>query len=246
MVKSEKGSVTLIVLATILFILAVLAVNLIYVSSKRKSQIQETMILQNVYDTGMEETYNEQVAKINAATQIFTYTGEVQTYTVTKSGTYILEVYGAEGGSASLEKQSGENETSAGDKGEYTKGTIELEKGQTLYVYIGKQGEDATGEEKKLNNEENVTENNSTVSADGGKATYITTKEGELSSQSNSENDILVIAKGGNGGHCGEGSTVETGEGTGITSNAENVTTKTSDRDGNGYAKISLSKEIDE
>ena len=39
MVKSEKGSVTLIVLATILFILAVLAVNLIYVSSKRKSQI---------------------------------------------------------------------------------------------------------------------------------------------------------------------------------------------------------------
>lgn len=244
MVKSEKGSVTLIVLATILFILAVLATNLIYISSKRKSQIQETMILQNVYDTGMNETYNEQIEKRNATTQVFSYTGKVQTYTVTKSGTYILEVYGAEGGSASLTKKTGETETSSGVKGDYTKGTIELKKGQTLYVYIGKKGEDSSKTEEDGNN--TTEETNITVSASGGKATYISTKEGELSLQSNSENDILVIAKGGNGGHCGTGSTGGTGEGSDKTGSAENVTTQTGNRSGNGYAKISLSKEIDE
>ena len=240
MVKSEKGSVTLIVLATILFILVVLATNLIFISSKRKAQIQETMILQNTYDTGMSESYNEQLEKINATTQIFGYTGEVQTYTVTKSGKYILEVYGAEGGSASLEKQSGENETSAGDKGEYTKGTIELEKGQTLYVYIGKKGEDSSKTEQEQEDGNNTTEEtNITVSANGGKATYISTTEGELSSQ----NNILIIAKGGNGGHCGEGSSGGAGEGSNKTSSATGVTTTAKNRSGNGYAKISLSKE---
>ena len=63
MVKSERGSVTLIVLATILFIFVVLATNLVYVSAKRRSQLQETMILQEVYDKGMSQTYYEQVEK---------------------------------------------------------------------------------------------------------------------------------------------------------------------------------------
>ena len=49
MLKSEKGSVTLIVVATILFIFAVLGTNLVYVSSKRKAQLQESMILQDIY-----------------------------------------------------------------------------------------------------------------------------------------------------------------------------------------------------
>ena len=63
MKKNEKGSVTLIVLATVLFIFALLATTLAFVSAKRKSQLQETMILQDIYDTGMSKTYKEQVEK---------------------------------------------------------------------------------------------------------------------------------------------------------------------------------------
>ncbi len=65
MIKNENGSVTLIVLVTILFILIVLATNLVYISAKRKSQLQESMILQNVYDTGLKKTYDEQIQKRN-------------------------------------------------------------------------------------------------------------------------------------------------------------------------------------
>ena len=53
MIKDEKGSVTVIVLATVLFIFIVLGTNLVYISSKRKSQLQETMLLQNIYIMGM-------------------------------------------------------------------------------------------------------------------------------------------------------------------------------------------------
>ena len=60
MIKSEKGSVTLIVLTTVLFILALLATNLTYISAKRRAQLEETMILQDTYDADMTATYRQQ------------------------------------------------------------------------------------------------------------------------------------------------------------------------------------------
>ncbi len=60
MIKSEKGSVTLIVLTTVLFILALLATNLTYISAKRRAQLEETMILQDTYDADMTLTYRQQ------------------------------------------------------------------------------------------------------------------------------------------------------------------------------------------
>ena len=63
MKKDEKGSVTLIVLATVLFIFALLTASLVFVSSKRKSQLQETMLLQDIYDSDMSKAYKEQIEK---------------------------------------------------------------------------------------------------------------------------------------------------------------------------------------
>ena len=63
MKKDEKGSVTLIVLATVLFIFALLTTSLVFVSSKRKSQLQETMLLQDIYDSDMSKAYKEQIEK---------------------------------------------------------------------------------------------------------------------------------------------------------------------------------------
>ena len=63
MVKKEKGSVALIVSYTVVFILIVLSASLALVSLKRKSQLQETKILQNVYDGDMDKIYDEQILK---------------------------------------------------------------------------------------------------------------------------------------------------------------------------------------
>ncbi len=66
----------------------------------------------------------------------FDYTGAVQTFTVPYDGLYTMEVWGAQGGIAYGSYEGG--------KGAYSKGTVELKTGTTLYVYVGGQG-GATG-----------------------------------------------------------------------------------------------------
>ncbi len=62
--KKENGSVILIVLVTVLFIFILLSTSLIFVSSKRKSQLQESMILQDIYQgDGMTKAYANRLRK---------------------------------------------------------------------------------------------------------------------------------------------------------------------------------------
>ncbi|MFD1674867.1 glycine-rich protein [Alicyclobacillus fodiniaquatilis] len=68
-------------------------------------------------------------------TQNFSYTGTVQTYTAPYTGTYRLEVWGAQGG-----LQNYSNSPGVGGNGGYSEGTVDLTAGQTLYVYVGQQG----------------------------------------------------------------------------------------------------------
>ena len=63
----------------------------------------------------------------------YAYTGNVQTFTAPTSGEYTLEVWGAQGGYA--------NETYTGGYGGYSTGTINLDKDETLYIYVGGTGE---------------------------------------------------------------------------------------------------------
>lgn len=58
----------------------------------------------------------------------FTYKGSVEPFVVPVDGTYLLETWGAEGGTSGY-----------GGKGGYAKGEIELTKGQTLNVSVGGQ-----------------------------------------------------------------------------------------------------------
>ena len=222
MLKSEKGSVTLIVLATILFIFAVLGTNLVYVSSKRKAQLEETIILQNIYGSDMSAVYNEQIAKVQAkATKIFNSTENVETYTANVAGTYLLEVYGAQGGDV-----TDGSTTFTGGNGGYSKGTIELEEGQTIYIHVGKKGE----------NKNSVTESD-------GEATYISTEE-EATIDDNQKENILIVANGGGGatskanGKANDGEKLGTDNG--YVSVLQETETKTNERSGDGLAKISL------
>lgn len=59
----------------------------------------------------------------------FSYTGGEQTYTVNLPGYYKIEAWGAQGGNSTY-----------GGKGGYSSGTIKLNKGENLYIYVGGMG----------------------------------------------------------------------------------------------------------
>ncbi len=64
MIKNEKGSVTMIVIVTVLFMLLILSASLAFVSTKRQSQLQESEILQDIYGGGdLYKIYEEQAGK---------------------------------------------------------------------------------------------------------------------------------------------------------------------------------------
>ena len=62
----------------------------------------------------------------------FSYTGDVQTFTAPATGLYQLQVWGAQGGYRYYPANGG--------KGGYSEGTIELQEGETLYIYVGGSG----------------------------------------------------------------------------------------------------------
>lgn len=65
MKSNERGSVSLIVTVTVMFILIILSASLMFVSTKRKAQLQESQILQNVYGGDLYETYTERSQKLS-------------------------------------------------------------------------------------------------------------------------------------------------------------------------------------
>ena len=72
----------------------------------------------------------------NNTSTTYEYTGDVQTFTVKYTGAYMLEVWGAQGG-------SGYNTT--GGKGGYAKGETTLNSTTTLNIYVGGQGTKSAG-----------------------------------------------------------------------------------------------------
>ena len=131
----------------------------------------------------------------------FAYTGIKQVYNAPKSGNYMLEVWGAQGGSAA---QSGYT-TITGAYGGYSKGTIHLNKGDKLYVYVGgagavnsvDQGSVQTG---GFNGGGVNSRDQWGIGATGGGATHIAKVPGVLSKLSNDIDSIIIVAGGGGAG----------------------------------------------
>lgn len=69
-------------------------------------------------------------------TVTFTYTGDYYQWTAPVTGTFTLEVWGAQGGNAAYANSV----ITYGGKGGYAKGSRTLTSGQTLYIYVGGQG----------------------------------------------------------------------------------------------------------
>lgn len=85
-----------------------------------------------------EQTWTEtEYQDASEEVKIGTYTGAAETFTVTKDGKYLLEVWGANGGTYN---NAGEPGT-----GGYSKGTVELYKNETISLYVGGKGKYGTG-----------------------------------------------------------------------------------------------------
>ncbi|MFD0671917.1 glycine rich domain-containing protein [Cohnella sp. GCM10027633] len=67
----------------------------------------------------------------------FDYTGSEQTFTATTNGTYTIEAWGARGGIG--------GDSTVPNRGGYAKGSISLNAGDTLKLYVGGKGGDRTG-----------------------------------------------------------------------------------------------------
>ena len=106
----------------------------------------------------------------------YNYTGAGQGATLSKSGYYKLEVYGAQG-------------YSGGGSGGYSYGNLYVSSGTILYIYVGGAG-DSTG----LGYNGGGNEGNN---VSGGGATHIATTSGKLSELSDNQSVIKIVAGGG-------------------------------------------------
>lgn len=136
----------------------------------------------------------------------YAYSGSVQQVTL-PAGTYLLEAWGAQGGSA-----LGQN--AAGKNGGYTKGTLTLTKTTALYLVIGGKGGDTTASIDGYNAYNNNGGYNGggsgtgSAGPGGGGATHIATSSTVLSRNGGTATSIsglLMIAGGGGAGNNGSG-----------------------------------------
>lgn len=122
----------------------------------------------------------------------YDYTGDVQKFTVPKSGVYKLEVWGAEGGS---------NNENDGGYGGYASGLISLAQGDNLNIAIGGTTTSKTGGYNGGGAGGNGSGSYGSGLGGGG-ATSITSSlinDGQLANYENNKDAILIVAGGGGG-----------------------------------------------
>ena len=131
----------------------------------------------------------------------FDYTGSEQSYTIPAGVSKVqLEVWGAQGGNASVEGSY----MGAGGAGGYSKGLYSVSEGNTLYVVVGGQGTSSTSITSSGTLQGGYNGGGNSMGGDtycavaaGGGATHISTTSGVLSSLSPSS--VIIVAGGGGG-----------------------------------------------
>jgi len=147
---------------------------------------------------------------ISVKADTLSYTGEVQTFRVPRTGTYRLRAWGAQGGAGSS------NAADVGAKGGYAEAKFDLSIGDVLYIYVGGKGGDATiagitGGSGGWNGggQGGAPNGNYYGGGGGGGATHIavspigiigSTSVSKLNAYVGSEGALLLVAGGGGGG----------------------------------------------
>ena len=151
--------------------------------------------------------YNSESCASNLnKTYEFSYTGKEEYFNVPCSGTYKLEVWGAQGGKAVCDSvMCGE-----GGYGGYSYGNINLSKNEKLYINVGGKGKAGSlfvcADGGYNGGGYGITDggtcgnpNDDEAGGGGGGATHIATKSGLLSTLENDIDKILIVAGGGGG-----------------------------------------------
>lgn len=120
---NEKGSVTMIVAVTILFIVILLSSFLVYTSARRRAQIEETALISNAYDGDMDTIYNQKIASEDTVTM-------VEDVPIPKGFYYVGGT--KEGGVVISDNQSDENKY----QGQVNVGTDDVQGNQFVWVPV--------------------------------------------------------------------------------------------------------------
>jgi len=136
----------------------------------------------------------------------YSYTGGVQTYSVTQDGIYKLEVWGAKGGNGN---------GAVGGNGGYSVGYKRLSAGQTIYVVVGGQGTATTGTASGGYNGGGACRAGAGTRGSGGGATHMAFVTGTIKAIGKTTfNQQGLIVAGGGGGGCDESVAGGSGGGT--------------------------------
>ena len=131
----------------------------------------------------------------------FDYTGKEQTFKVGRTGTYKVELWGAQGGSSIANGEYGVH----GGYGGYSIGNINLKIKQNLYINVGGIGENGKINKNDISGGYNGggishwDKMDDEASGGGGGATHIATTSGLLSTLENKKFSILIVSGGGAG-----------------------------------------------
>ena len=127
----------------------------------------------------------------------FGFTDGEETLVIPVTGTYKLEVWGAQGGSIDA--------TYFGGYGGYSVGIVNLNKGDMLYINVGAVGQSNCNASSCAGGyngggSSGWYSGRAVYSSGGGGATSIATQSGLLSTFSSSQDKVLIVAGGGGGG----------------------------------------------
>lgn len=161
--------------------------------NENKSEIMEGIVSDNIpsscsYEVGY--SWN------------FDYSGNSEQFIIPCDGTYKLEVYGAQGGNASVSSGS-----ASGGKGGYSAGNVNLTSNSILNIVVGSKGTDSSSSAGIFVGGYNgggngYSSSNERIGAGGGGATHIAlgnTNRGELKNYKEYNSEILIVAGGGGG-----------------------------------------------
>ncbi len=137
----------------------------------------------------------------------FNYSGDTEEYVIQKSGTYKIEVWGAQGGTSICNNSTCSVTPGYGG---YSVGTINLARGTSIYVNVGGKGANGNlsdcaaggynGGGKGTNDGGSCgNANDDEAAGGGGGATHIALKTGVLSSLENDKDKVIIVAGGGGG-----------------------------------------------
>ena len=163
-----------------------------------------TVVKVNIYNDNDEisKTYTMNVIKSYDLEEGFDYTGEEQEFDAPRTGTYKIEVWGAQGGDSVY----GSN-TAIGGYGAYSVGTVDLTKSDQLHIIVGGKGQSVSRTSSTVADNEtgyngggygSFVSDNSTHGGGGG-ASHVATSEGLLVDFKDNTSNLLMVAGGGGG-----------------------------------------------